>query len=70
MLRPGAPRALVALSLALLAALATLSESVPSSAAATHAAAPGEGGCDALCSRVRSELANFTGWLSRTGAQG
>ncbi len=28
------------------------------------------GGCDALCSRVRAELAVFTGWLARNSAEG
>jgi len=54
--------------MATLMALATMAH-VPSSAAEANTAAA-EPGCDALCVRVRAELANFTGWLRTNGVQG
>jgi Cellulase (glycosyl hydrolase family 5) len=62
--------------MAVVMALATLAEDIPAGVAATRAVAVADAdaaaqpACDALCSRARAELANFTGWLARNRAEG
>lgn len=47
----------------------TTTTTMPTTTTTTTTAPPGTA-CDALCTRVRAELASFTNWLSANGAQG